>query len=121
MDPKNNFDALPDEAICFGCGREDGHEGPCMPEELPAEGDDSCPECGAPAGMPCDPRCPNAEQAGPDPDRYREGVGFDKFMDKILIQEGHNRKVTKQDDSPQRRRQAARQERPLGRIRIGGK
>ena len=36
------------------------------------EEEEACPECGAPLGMPCEPGCPNAEEAGPDPDRYRE-------------------------------------------------
>ena len=86
------------------------------------EGGDTCPDCGAPAGMPCDSGCPNAEQPEPDPDRYREGVaGFDKFMDKILISEGNGRKPTPPEDNPQRRRAARHQDRPGNKIRYGVK
>jgi len=86
------------------------------------EGGDTCPDCGAPAGMPCDSGCPNAEKSEPDPDRYREGVvGFDKFMDKILISEGYGRKPTPPEDNPQRRRAARHQDRPGNKTRYGVK
>lgn len=43
-----------------------------MPEELDDFGDnglESCEECGAPEGQPCDPECPNAgDIEGVDPD-----------------------------------------------------
>lgn len=89
------------------------------PSEDDTQDDSDCPECGAPAGSPCDPRCPNAE--GSEPDRYDEGVSFDRFMDRILTEERGQRIMRTVDDSPQRKRQAARQERPLGRIRMGVK
>lgn len=62
-------------------------------------------------------------------DRRRMGEGkdpasvaeFDKFMDRILIDEGQNRPAVKQEDSPQRKRAARHQDRPLNKIRFGGK
>ena len=93
-----------DQAVCPECGGSyDNHEPGCS-LDVNAEG-------------------PDANDARHDmrKENPREGVGFDKYMDKILVQEGHNRKVTKQEDSPQRRRQAVRQERPMGRVRFGGK
>ena len=57
-----------------------------------------------------------------DAKRHGEGVAeFDKFMDKILISEGHNRPPVKEEDSPQRRRAARHQDRPLNKIRYGSK
>ena len=57
-----------------------------------------------------------------DAKRHGEGVdGFDKFMDRILVAEGHNRLAPKQEDSPQRRRAARHQDRPLNKIRYGSK
>lgn len=47
--------------------------------------------------------------------------GFDKFMDKILVSEGHFKPVQKEQDSPQRRRAALHQDRPLNKIRYGSK
>lgn len=64
-------------------------------------------------------------------DRRRMGEGaekgptsvaeFDKFMDRILVEEGNNKPQVKQEDSPQRRRAALHQDRPLNKIRFGGK
>lgn len=56
-----------------------------------------------------------------DARRMGEGVGFDKFMDRILVNEGHLRAPTREEDSPQRRRAARHQDRPLNKIRFGGK
>jgi len=61
---------------------------------------------------------PNFDQ---DPDdlfsygKTSEGVNFDKFIDRILISEGHNRQPAQQEDNPQRRRAAKRQDRPANR------
>lgn len=56
-----------------------------------------------------------------DARRMGEGVGFDKFMDRILVSEGHLRAPAREEDSPQRRRAARHQDRPLNKIRFGGK
>lgn len=50
-----------------------------------------------------------------------EGVGFDKFMDNILVSEGRLRTPVREEDSPLRRRAARHQDRPLNKIRFGGK
>jgi hypothetical protein len=96
-----------------------------MPEELD---DDVCPECGAPAGFTHDVGCPNAVASSPDPDRYREGVepvqenaGFDKFMDRIVLQERGARTVSGKENNPARLIAGKYQERPLGRTRYGVK
>lgn len=54
-------------------------------------------------------------------DSPRAGGGFDKFMDRILINEGRLRVPDREEDSPQRRRAARHQDRPLNKIRFGGK
>src|SRR5579863_3034550 len=112
-----------------------------LPE--PAEGEEPCPECGAPLGEPHDPRCPMAEEEGPDPDRWhdsrvdremddkffgrddegvvREGkeepaqvTEFDKFMDRTLIDERRATKVNpKAENNVQRQRAARIQDRPM--------
>ena len=108
-----------------------------------AMGDHVCPDCGAPEGAECDcvvddedPRDYNdarydAERAGDMDDDVHvrptlrpvgEGVQeFDKFMDKILISEGHGRKPTPEEDNPQRRRAAKHQDRPGNKTRFGSK
>lgn len=87
--------------------------------------DSPCPECGAPSGEAHDPSCPNAVVPGPDPDRFREGVrenaGFDKFMDRIVLQERGARTVSGKENNPSRLIAGKYQERPLGRIRYGVK
>jgi hypothetical protein len=50
-----------------------------------------------------------------------ENVGFDRFMDRILIQESVSVQRPPSPDSRQRIRAAKHQERPLGRIRYGVK
>ncbi len=52
-----------------------------------------------------------------------ESIGFDKFMDDLLLKEGvHKNKARAMGgDSPQRIRAARHQERPLGRIVYGAK
>jgi len=101
---------------CPNCGAPDG-ACQCMPPEL----GDNCPECGAPPDMPHDPRCPNAEQMEPDPDRYREATDFDRFMDVTLFKESKSHGVDAKKPSPQRLIARKYQEHPLGKIRIGGK
>lgn len=57
-----------------------------------------------------------------DQKRYGEGVqDFDKYMDQILIKEGHGRPPVKPEDNPQRRRAARHQDRPNNKIRYGVK
>ena len=51
-------------------------------------------------------------------DKY-EGKSFDKFMDKILIQEGVGRRQTPPEDNPQRRRAKLRQDRPINKTHFG--
>ncbi len=108
--------------------------------------EEPCPECGAPAGEPCDPMCPNAEHEDPrDPDRaydsrvdnvavdpamlgiQREGkeetvTEFDKFMDRIVLDEHKQQKVNpKREDNVQRQRAARIQDRPMNKTRWGGR
>lgn len=45
---------------------------------------------------------------------------FDKFMDRTLVQESSRPGIRTVDDSPQRKRAMKNQERPLGRMFIGG-
>lgn len=47
------------------------------------------------------------------------GIQFDKFMDKILVSEGHNVVRRKQEDNPLRLRAARHQDRPANRTVIG--
>jgi len=108
----------PRDARCPGC--DEPHEP--VPGALTnlcptCSGDASCPACGAPPGMPCSVDCPEAGQ--PDPDRYRESA-YDRFMDRILVQESTaGPRLKTLDDSPLRARAARNQERPLGRTRMG--
>ncbi len=62
-----------DTKNCSVCGANLGFEGE---DTYPEGGEEEapCEHCGAPLGMPCEPGCPNAEELGPDPDRYCEGV-----------------------------------------------
>lgn len=87
-----------------------------------------CPACAEEAELQAmederDARADYAADMKMDARRMGESVNdFDKFMDKILIEEGHNRvKPTVVEDSPMRKRAARHQERPLGRIRFGVK
>lgn len=52
---------------------------------------------------------------------FEECSVFDKFVDQILIKEGHNRVKQHEYDSPQRKRAARHQDRPLNKIRFGSK
>lgn len=91
-------------------------------------GDHTCPECGAGPGEECscvvDDEGPDANDARYDmrKENPREGViGFDKYMDQILIKEGHGRPAVAAEDNPQRRRAARHQDRPNNKIRYGVK
>lgn len=79
-----------------------------------------CPQCGAelPACA-----CEDDVSIHDRPTLRPEGkiTDFDKYMDKILISEGRGRPPVKQEDNPQRRRAAMRQDRPLNKIRFGAK
>lgn len=88
-----------------------------MPEELDV---DTCPECGAPLGEPHDPRCPLKDDFGPDTDRYRESVDFDKFMDRIVIEENRKHKIDVVENNPQRQIARKYQDRPGNRTVILG-
>jgi len=88
------------------------------------EGGGECPGCGAPEGEECSGACKSSHPpAEPDPDSAhdRRFEHFDKFMGRLLS-EGTQQRVRLAGDanSPQRLRAARRQERPLGRIRMGG-
>lgn len=52
---------------------------------------------------------------------WREGASFNKFMDKILVQEAPSKKLLVENDSAQRQRAARHQERPLSRTVYGRK
>jgi len=91
------------------------------------EGGGECPGCGAPEGEECSGACKSSHPpAESDPDsahdrRFEGADHFDKFMGRILSESVEQRaRLTVQADSPQRLRAARRQERPLGRIRMGG-
>lgn len=118
---------------CLSCGAVEGEE--CAPDcmswalDAGAIADGGCPQCASPPGSPHDPGCPENPLGGPamvDPDRYREGVvredaGFDKFMDRIILQERGARTVAGKENNPSRLIAGKYQERPLGRIRYGVK
>lgn len=93
---------------------------------------DHCPDCGAPAGADHKIGCNNDDDKSAEPDveepvnvdsltKHNESINFDKYMDKILVQEGRVRTPVKQIDSPQRVRAAKHQDRPLNKTRFGGK
>lgn len=82
--------------------------------------DGACEACGAPAGMRHDAGCPANEELGPDPDRFREGAGFDKFMDRIVIEENRKKKVDGEENNPQRQIARKYQDRPNNRTVIRG-
>jgi hypothetical protein len=96
-------------------------------------GGDECPECGAPPGQPHDPLCPIGieEEGDPrDPDRaydsrvdrepYAESTEFDKFMDRVILDEGRKRLIDRPEVNPQRQRAARYQDRPMNKTRFNG-
>jgi hypothetical protein len=125
-------DEMPGENICYGCGGEDGHEGPCMPP-TDEEGEASCDYCGAPFGMPHEVGC-HEEEDPRDPDReydarvdrqaegrVLETDGFDKFMDRIVGDEKQRAKADpKAENNPQRQIASRYQDRPMNKTRWGG-
>jgi hypothetical protein len=100
---------------------------------------DLCPDCNAPPDQPHDLGCPNAPSRNPNDyepsgvdesdgeddvtdHRFKnENISFDKYMDNILVSEGYNRPIVKQEDTPQRKRAARNQDRPGNRTRYGVK
>lgn len=96
-----------------------------------------CPACGAAPGAECGCEIDDVGNELPDhehppddefdihtrPTLRPEGKvsEFDKYMDKILISEGHGRPATKPEDNPQRRRAARHQDRPGNKTRFGVK
>lgn len=106
-----------DEWACPHCGADttEIHDEKCPFFEHdvdPMEG--GCDTCGAPPGMPCDPRCTSTKQ-------HDEGFSFDKFMAGTLLKESHKRTVHAKNDSPQRQLARNYQEHPNGKTRMGGK
>ena len=102
---------------CPSCGAPEGEE--CDPDCHSREAE--CPVCHAPDGVACD--CRDAARTDLEYDRRMEGSrDFNKFMDRILVEEKRPEgKVTVLNDSPQRQLAARYQERPMGRTRMGGK
>jgi hypothetical protein len=119
---------------CGGCGQA---ETPAEQQlELSGEEGAACPECGE---MQCG--CDLSQPMGDEPivtdldrdDDYdltrdfgnrtsqHEGLDFDRFMDRALLAEGRAHGVDAKEMSPMRKRAAAHQERPLGRIRFARK
>lgn len=105
---------------CSTCGA------PLNPGEAsnPHDGAAVCTDCAADEHAAhqgpessADPR--DHDDARHDAKRVGEGFGFDKFMDRILVEEHIKTGIKTVADSPQRKRQQARQENPLGRIRFG--
>jgi len=91
----SNFDNQDD--VCQSCGA-DGelHE--------TDEGEYLCDDCGS--------------YSGDKVNESKEGISFDKFMDRILLSE-NNRSKMKVSENPNRARAATHQDRPLNRIRYG--
>ncbi len=87
-----------------------------------AHGNDDC-DCVDDETLP-DHEHPPVGHATPScPALYPEGkvTDFDKYMDKILISEGHGRPAVPPEDNPQRRRAARHQDRPGNKTRFGAK
>lgn len=127
-----------DEAICYGCGREDGHDGPCLdPEECDPE---TCPGCGRGPGDGYGEDCDHPEGCGYWKDWAREAVAelrgdmkrdggmeestyFDDYMAETLHLEARRAKQLKAapiEESIGKKRQKLVQELPQNRIKIGG-
>lgn len=117
-----------------------GVEGPMdLNLDIGIEEEEPCPECGAPVGQPHDPMCPFEDQVDPrDPDRahdarvdvqlegrQREGTeepsDFDKFMDRIVVDEKQRQRIDRPENNPQRQRAARIQDRPMNKTRWGGR
>jgi hypothetical protein len=115
IDDSNYQDYVNSGPECDHCGGENTKMNEPIPSMMGYGSDDSwtCSDCG---------KTSFSDPLG-RPSRMRnEGAGeFDKFMDRILINEGHHRLAARDDDSPQRRRAARHQDRPLNKIRYGSK
>jgi hypothetical protein len=103
-----------DEAKCEACS------GAGMFENVWRGGFSPCGECGG-EGMIHEGVLSEGAHPSDDQSLFVESTNFDRFMDKIIISESKVKKFDMIEDNPQRRRQAARQERPLGRIVYGVK
>jgi len=107
---------LPDEAICYGCGGRDGHDGPCIPGM-------GCPEEEG-GHVDRDEDYDLSKSFLPPGERQFENkvTEFDKFMDRIVVDEHQRQKIDrKTEDNPQRRRAARIQDRPMNKTRWGGR
>jgi hypothetical protein len=82
--------------------------------ELPADYE-TCGDCGFDHGYEYEEAAKWHTENPGSYDGLQETFSFDRFMDNILLTE--TRTIQYQPDSPQRERQARRQERPLGRTR----
>jgi len=107
-----------DESMCQRCIMDDDEQSDSSSDIV------NCDECNYDNEVPkyvnsftCD-NCGSSESRKDD---IHESVPFDKFMDKILINEGVGVIRQKQEDSPQRIRAARHQDRPLNKIRYGVK
>jgi hypothetical protein len=92
------------ECTCDGCGTEGA---PCAEFPL-GSGELLCPDCYFAA----------ADEPSPV---VNEGLSFDKFMDRTLLNESKRKTVSESKVHPMRSLQRGYQEHPLGKIRIGGK
>lgn len=94
------------EATCAGCG--------CGFDDSETMSGDMCPACAAPADTRLCDSCgqQTVNLSCPTCDASPFAESFDRFIDRILVEEGVGRPPTKPEDNPQRRRAAARQDRP---------
>jgi transcription initiation factor TFIIIB Brf1 subunit/transcription initiation factor TFIIB len=80
---------------------------------------DVCQSCGADSNLyETDEGEYLCDDCGSSSGEVKEGVSFDKFMDRILLSEGNKTKM-KVVENPNRKRAATHQDRPLNRIRYG--
>lgn len=123
MAPGEGVELEPGEQVCDACSVEGG------------EG--RCEYCEAHPGESHGRGCPNKEMDEPDPDHWHdsrvdremdvhvEGVNesteFDKFMDRIVVDERKKQVIDREEDNPQRRRASRYQDRPMNKTRFGSK
>jgi hypothetical protein len=107
---------------CHVCGASMGFH---SEDEYPEGGEEEapCEMCGAPLGQPHEPGCPNEDDVGSDPDRYREAkepavTEFDKFMDRTLIEERQRTRINAPENNPRRLQAARYQDRPNNKTRF---
>jgi hypothetical protein len=94
-----------DPNACPMCGEKVGKENLVEPP-APTEGEKVCRKCAS--------ELEDEQKHG----THQECYTFDKFMDRILVQEGSLGVQLLQEDSPMRVRQSRIQERPLNRTRF---